>query len=153
VEHPSSSDHGIASAVSQASALLHVVASEGRDTLARPELATLLSTLGVGFEAMSASPVRASDVDLRISLDATREFGMVISAGVGGLDAALAEAISGGSRRRLRRHRKHRRRFLRLFRRDRHQKLVAIAQRDGQAPRPVARGVFRSLLALARSLP
>ena len=156
MEHPSSSDHGVASAVSQASALLQGVASEGRDTLAGPELGVLLSTLGVAFEAMSASPVRASDVDLRISLDATREFGMVISAGSGGLDAALAEGnfrrdraavyaaveLTDGED------------FLRLFRRTiAYQKLVAIARRDGRTlPDPSLEACFDRLLALARAL-
>ena len=55
------------------------------------ELRTLLSGLGVPFDADAAMATKSSNVEFRIALSNTREFGMVISAGLGGLDAGLAD--------------------------------------------------------------
>jgi acetate---CoA ligase (ADP-forming) len=64
--------------------LLERAAAAGRDRLDAKELAELLA--GLGFEFV---PGTATAADLRVSLLNTREFGMVLFAGVGGLDAAL----------------------------------------------------------------
>ncbi len=92
MQHPTKSRSGIAFDPSAATALFRQAAAETRDTLNHAELGLLLSSLGIGFSADAASAGRMSpDVALRISLTNTREFGMVISAGLGGLDAALAD--------------------------------------------------------------
>jgi acyl-CoA synthetase (NDP forming) len=64
----------------------------GRDTLNPPELATLLSSLGLTTTAECPQARSSGPVEISIKLDATREFGMVISAGQGGLDAQLDES-------------------------------------------------------------
>ena len=60
----------------------------GRDRLDAGELGTLLDVLGLAHGNASDVPGGA---DLRISLNNTREFGMVLSAGLGGSDADLDE--------------------------------------------------------------
>ena len=67
-------------------ALLRQAAAEGREMLAAAELEKLLSGVGIQL-AERKGPATAAD--LRISLLNTREFGMVLFAGVGGPDAAL----------------------------------------------------------------
>lgn len=93
-------------------------------------------------------------VDLRIALENTREFGMVLTAGAGGLDGVLDRAN----------FRKDRAAvsasveltdaadFLRLFRRTvAYQKMAALAQRDGRrAPDPVLEFCFGLMLGLGR---
>jgi acyl-CoA synthetase (NDP forming) len=59
-------------------------AAAGRQALDRAELETLLAALGLASGATAGE-----GVDLRISLNRTREFGMVLSAGLGGADAEL----------------------------------------------------------------
>ncbi len=136
-----------------ATALFMQAAAAGRDTLNQTELGTLLGGLGVELRP-AASPQRMPPaVELRISLNRTREFGMVISAGLGGLDAGLAESN----------FRKDRASvyaatgltdaddFLGLFKRTlSYQKLAAIAGRDGVllADKQL-RTCFERLLALA----
>jgi acyl-CoA synthetase (NDP forming) len=154
VDSPSQTGRGSGLEIAKASTLLRQVASEGRDTLAHRELAALLPMLDLGFEAKAPRAAPTPDVELRVSLNHTREFGMVISTGSGGLDAELGE----------RNFRKDRAivhaavdltdadDFLGLVRRTiAYQKLVAIARRDGR-PLPDAhlRSCFHALLALAR---
>jgi acyl-CoA synthetase (NDP forming) len=67
--------------------LFRQAAASGQNTLNQAELGTLLSGLGISF----ASDVPPGQQALRISLNNTREFGMVISAGMGGPDADLDE--------------------------------------------------------------
>jgi acyl-CoA synthetase (NDP forming) len=67
-------------------------AAAGRATLNSAELGTLLSGLGIKFDESAAQAGKSSAVELRISLNHTREFGMVISAGLGGADAGLDES-------------------------------------------------------------
>ena len=69
------------------SELFRQAAASGQNTLNQAELGTLLSGLGISF----ASDVPPGPQALRISLNNTREFGMVISAGMGGPDADLDE--------------------------------------------------------------
>jgi acyl-CoA synthetase (NDP forming) len=69
------------------SELFRQAAASGQNTLNQAELGTLLSGLGISF----APDVPPGPQALRISLNNTREFGMVISAGMGGPDADLDE--------------------------------------------------------------
>ena len=75
--------------ISTPAELFAQAASAGRDTLNDAELLALLADLGIAFDAKTASVGAA--LDIRISLNNTREFGMVISAGLGGLEAELDE--------------------------------------------------------------
>nr|WP_246265357.1 CoA-binding protein [Aromatoleum diolicum] len=106
--------------------------AEGRDSLNQAELERFVASFGAALT--DGVP---GGVDLRIELNNTREFGMVLSAGLGGLDAALDRAN----------FRKDRASvtaaveltdaadFLGLFRRTlAYQKMAAIAQRDGRRP-------------------
>ena len=73
-------------------ALFRQAALHGRNTLNAAELGVLLSALGIGLDASGPPGGKtSSSAELRFSLNNTREFGMVISAGVGGLDAELDE--------------------------------------------------------------
>jgi len=141
--------------VATATAILERVAGEGRADLAAAEVASLLATLGV---ALGAGDTRAqvAPVGLRISLEHTREFGLVLSAGPGGLDTidernfrrgrgtvhAAAELTDASD-------------FLRLFRRTvSYQKIIAMAHRNGlPVPGPQLEACFGALLALARAHP
>jgi acetate---CoA ligase (ADP-forming) len=142
--------------VDAAAAILARVASEGRTALEPAEVTALLSALGIVFEMRDAAREDAS-VHLRIALHATREFGLVLSAGAGGVDAlvdqrnyqrdrgtvhAAAELTDAAD-------------FLRLFRRTvAFQKLAACAQRDRQnVPDAQLGACFDALLALARACP
>jgi len=157
VNHSSQPGRDSAPNLTAATAILERVAGEGCGTLAASDLASLLAALGVAFDAGAPSRSLAASVDLRVSLENTREFGLVLSAGPGGLDATLDE------------HNFRRDRgsvhavveltdaadFLRLFRRTiAYQKLVAAAQRDGlPVPDPQLDACFGALLALASQRP
>ena len=78
-----------AAASARATAIFGQAAAERRDTLSKPELASLLSSLQLRFEPNALPADHAPGVELRIGLHYTREFGVVISAGAGGLDAEL----------------------------------------------------------------
>ena len=69
--------------------LFRQAAAAGRNALSETELGALLSSVGLVFapDPSRAEPPQA--VELLVSLDNTREFGMVISAGLGGADADL----------------------------------------------------------------
>ncbi|PKO71951.1 MAG: acyl-CoA synthetase [Betaproteobacteria bacterium HGW-Betaproteobacteria-14] len=136
--------------MSTAAALFAQAASARRSSLNDAELKALLDCLGLAFDAEAP----ADPVDVRISLNSTREFGMVISAGLGGLEADLDE----GNFRRDRAsvyaaaELADAEDFLGLFRRTlAYQKLAAVAQRDG-APLPddALKACFAQLLALAK---
>jgi acyl-CoA synthetase (NDP forming) len=146
---------GRASDVAQATAILERAAGEGRADLAAAEVASLLVALGIAFDA-SDTRSQAAPVDLRIVLANTREFGLVLSAGAGGLDAtdersfkrdrgsvhAAAELTDAAD-------------FLHLFRRTiAYQKLVTSAQARGQpSPDSQLEACFGELLALGRAHP
>jgi acyl-CoA synthetase (NDP forming) len=129
--------------------LLRQAAGAGRGALDREELERFVASFGAAL----TDGVPGS-VDLRIELSNTREFGMVLSAGLGGLDAALdranfrkdraavsaaVELTDAGD-------------FMRLFRRTlAYQKMAAIAARDGRrAPDPVLEFCFGLMLGLGR---
>ncbi len=127
-------------------------ASAERGKLSDVELQSLLADLQIGFADWA---VPAGAADIRISLNSTREFGMVISAGLGGLEAELDE----GNFRRDRAsvyaaaELTDAEDFLGLFRRTlAYQKLAAVARRDG-APSPDAplKASFTRLLELAKA--
>lgn len=73
----------------QAAAVFRQAAEAGRAALNEAELGTLLSGLGLGFRKTAAPDSKPAAIDIRISLDNTREFGLVLSAGAGGADARL----------------------------------------------------------------
>lgn len=136
---------------STAAELFRQAAAQGRGSLNAAEQKTLLGSLGLAFDA--AAPAGAAEV--RISLNNTREFGMVISAGLGGLEAELDEGN-------FRRDRASvyaaadltdAEDFLRLFQRTlAWQKLAAIARRDGTpSPEGALKACFEKLLALAKA--
>ena len=131
--------------------LFRGAAAKGRKQLDQAELNRLLAALGLPLTASGKADHTA--IDLRISLNRTREFGMVLSAGLGGLDAELDE----GNFRRDRAsvyaaaELTDADDFLALFKRTlAWQRLAARARRDGgAAPDAALRGVFAKLLALA----
>ena len=118
---------------SSAAALFQQAASAGRSSLNASELQALLGDLGIAFDTQAAP---AGALDLHIGLASTREFGMVISAGLGGLEGELDE-------RNFRRDRAavhaaaaltDAADFLGLFKRTlAYQKLAAVARRDRAA--------------------
>jgi len=139
------------SLVTQASALFREAAGQGRDSLDVAALSSLLA--GVGLERDAGS--RAGGAEMRITLNSTREFGMVIGAGFGGLEAELDEA-------QFRRDRASvyavaeltdAPDFLRLFQRTlAWQKIAALAQREGRpSPAATLEECFARLLGLARA--
>ncbi len=135
----------------RAAELFRQAAGQGRGSLNDAELQTLLGSVGLAFDA--AAPAAA--VDVRISLNSTREFGMVISAGLGGLEAELDE----GNFRRDRgsvyaaAELTDAADFLGLFKRTlAYQKLAAVARREGAAlPDAALEAGFAQLLALAKA--
>jgi len=141
------------SATALATRLFRQAAAAGRDTLNQAELDTLLPALGVSFSPKAKGPATATAVDLRISLNHTREFGMVISAGVGGLDADLDESNFRQDRAAVYAATEltDAADFLRLFQRTlAWQRLAAIARRDGlPLPDQALQTCFETLLALA----
>ena len=70
------------------SALFQQAVTTGRDTLDPAQINTLLDSMGLALAAEAAQP---GAVEITVKLCHTREFGMVISAGMGGADAQLAE--------------------------------------------------------------
>ncbi|MDP2134701.1 MAG: CoA-binding protein [Sulfuritalea sp.] len=142
------------SASATAATLFREAAAAGNETLDAAQLATLLAGLGVAFDPATAA-AQHSAVALRISLNNTREFGMIISAGVGGLDAELDEnnfkrdraAVYAATELTTAAD------FLGLFKRTlAWQRLAAATRRDGRAlPEQQLADCFESLLALARA--
>lgn len=148
---PNSSESN-AALQANAAAILREAAAAGRDALNAGELARLLSGLGIAH-GEAVQPGISAAVELRISLNNTREFGMVLGAGFGGLDAELDEsnfrkdravvyaaaALTDGAD------------FLGLFKRTlAYQKLAARAKREGSpAPDAQLHACFERLLALA----
>lgn len=120
------------SLATQATDLFREATGQGRDSLDGAALNRLLAAVGLGLDAGSSGGGA-----MRITLNSTREFGMVIGAGFGALEAELDEA-------QFRRDRASvyaaaeltdAPDFLRLFRRTlAWQKIAAIARREGRSP-------------------
>ena len=153
MQNPSPSIIGTAEQNPAITALFRQAAAAERKALNQAELGALLSSMGMAFTP-EASPVQpASSVELRISLNNTREFGMVISAGLGGLDADLDE----GNFRRDRAsvyaaaELTDAADFLDLFKRTLpYQRLAGIAARDGlRLPDEQLKACFGKVLELA----
>ncbi|HEX6944657.1 MAG TPA: hypothetical protein VF196_00585, partial [Casimicrobiaceae bacterium] len=68
--------------------VLERVATEGRQALAPADVAALLESLGM--KPPSGAPA-GETVALRIALQETREYGLILSAGLGGTDGAMME--------------------------------------------------------------
>jgi len=139
------------SITTRAADLLRQAVGQGRESLEGAALVELLAGLGVMFDAQAPT----SGAELRITLNATREFGMVIGAGLGGLESELDEAN-------FRRDRASvyaaaeltdAQDFLRLFKRTlAWQKLTARAKQDGKAaPDAALESCFARMLELARA--
>lgn len=141
-----------ASLAATAAALFADAATVGRDSLDQPGMVKLLGGLEV---PLAAGPAGPTPVALRIRLENTREFGMVLSAGSGGLDADLD--ASNFARDRAAVHAAAELTdaalFLQLFRRTLvWRKIAAAAARDGQPmPDQPLTACFDALLALAAS--
>ncbi|KAF0163449.1 MAG: organic acid-CoA ligase [Rhodocyclaceae bacterium] len=153
MQHPSQSRTRAVANKPVTTELFRQAAVAGRDTLNPAELATLLASLDMAFAQNVPPTPRSHAVELRISLNNTREFGMVISAGLGGLDAdldegnfkkdrasvyAAAELTSASD-------------FLGLFKRTlAYQRLAAVAMHDGQpVPDRQLESCFEQMLSLA----
>jgi acyl-CoA synthetase (NDP forming) len=145
--------HPSQSATDTAATLFRQAAAAGRETLDRGELEALLAGLGISYAAEARAAKQPSAVDLRISLNNTREFGMVISAGMGGLDADLDEGNFKKDRASVyvATELTNAADFLGLFKRTlAWQRLAAIARRDGlPLPDQQLLTCFEALLALA----
>ena len=141
--------------IAAATAILEQVASQGRTDLAPEEVASLLAGLGIPLHGGEAARPPAA-AELRIALERTREFGLVLSAGPGGIDAIdernfrpgrgtvhAAAALTDASD------------FVRLFRRTvSYQKIVATAHRAGlPVPGAQLEACFEALLSLAGAHP
>jgi acyl-CoA synthetase (NDP forming) len=88
---PSPIETKTAAASTVAETLFAQAAAAGRDALNQEELGTLLANLGLVFTPNVAPNQPQPSVELGLSLHHTREFGLVISAGLGGLDGNLAD--------------------------------------------------------------
>ena len=82
---------GTTPGIAGTASILAGAAADARGTLSQDEIGTLLAGLGIALADGSPPAARACDVELSIGLHDTREFGMVLSAGPGGPDAALEE--------------------------------------------------------------
>ncbi len=136
-----------------ATAPFRQAAAAGRNALDPGELEALLATLNLAFAPDSATTQTAPAVEFRVSLDNTREFGMVISAGLSGLDAELDQGSFGRDRAAVYAATEltDADDFLGLFKRTLpYQRLAAVARRDGlPLPDQQLKTCFAGLLALA----
>jgi len=138
----------------QAATELFRGAAAARDTLNQAELGALLSSLGMTLTPDAMPAQGQPTIELRISLNNTREFGMVISAGMGGLDAELDEGNFKRDRASVYAATEltDAEDFLCQFKRTlAYQRLAGIARRNGLAlPDMQLRTCFEQLLALAK---
>ncbi|MCF8197818.1 MAG: CoA-binding protein [Sulfuritalea sp.] len=144
-----------AALASKAEDLFKQAATNGRNVLNSSELSTLLVSMGMELAQEKAAAEGKFAVDIRISLNNTREFGMVISAGMGGVDAELDESNFGKDRASVYAATAltSADNFFALFKRTLvYQKLTAIAKRDGlPLPDPQLKSCFEQVLALGES--
>ncbi|NMM05624.1 CoA-binding protein [Polaromonas sp.] len=138
-----------------ATTLFRRAAAAGRDTLNQDDLGTLLTSLGLVFTPNATQTAQPPAVELLLSLNNTREFGMVISAGLGGLDAKLANGNFRKDRATVYAATKltDAEDFLRLFKRTfAYQKLAKVAKRASVAlPDQQLQACFDEVLALANN--
>lgn len=92
MQNSSRSKAGAAAMSAETAAIFRQAAAAGRSELNRAELGALLSSLEIGFGDGTSATAESSAFEVRISLNNTREFGMVLSAGMGGPDADLDES-------------------------------------------------------------
>lgn len=134
--------------------LFEQAAAAGRDTLNHAELGTLVASLGMVFNPNGALVQTQPPVELGLCLNCTREFGMVISAGIGGLDAELAEGNFQKDRATVYAATEltDATDFLALFKRTlAYQKLATIASRNaGGVPDAQLQAAFAQILSLAK---
>jgi acyl-CoA synthetase (NDP forming) len=150
------SAHGRAFDASRAAGIVERAADAQCEILGDGDLASLCAAFGLTLGARGALRAPASVVDFRVSLEYAREFGLVLSAGSGGLDATLDE--NNFRRDRASVHAvvelTDAADFLHLFQRTAaYRKVAAIAQRDGlPLPDPALASCFAALLALGERL-
>ncbi|HXQ23628.1 MAG TPA: CoA-binding protein [Candidatus Acidoferrales bacterium] len=134
-----------------AAALLAAAHALGRQSLDEAALAVLLRALGLDTAAGTATPA----VEVRICLTNTREFGLVLSAGLGGIDGNLADGNFAQDRAHVHAATEltDAQDFTALFRRTlAYQRLVTGAAVGGSAAPAELEEAFARLLALGRSL-
>ena len=152
MQNPAKFKPGAATPMAQTTAILRQAQAAGRGVLNGAELEALLASLGIGFSA-SAAVSNLLPVEVRVSLENTREFGMVLSAGLGGLDAELNEGNFRKDRAAVHAAAEltDAADFLELFKRTlAYQKLAVLAQREGRAVADAQlKSCFENLLALA----
>lgn len=153
MQNPPKNSPDLASLSTGATAAFRQAASAGRDALNKTELLALLSNLSIAFNENAEPDKTPAAGELRISLNNTREFGMVISAGLGGFDGRLNEGNFCKDRASVYAATEltDADDFLGLFRRTlAYQKLSGIAKRD-QLPHPdeKLKACFERLLTLA----
>lgn len=155
---PSPLDADAAAASALTEALFRQAATAGRDHLNPQELDALLPGLGL-VPPSAASPTATATlplaaVELLISIRHTREFGLVISAGLGGLEATLAAGNFRPDRATVHAATEltDAPNFLRLFKRTwAYQKLHLLAsQSQAASPDQSLQACFEQVLALAR---
>lgn len=137
--------------MTRATGLFREAAGQGRDSLEGERLNGLLAELGLVLDADGS----AGGAGMRITLNSTREFGMVIGAGFGGLEAELDEGQFGRDRASVYAAAEltDAPDFLRLFQRTlAWQKIAAVARReDRAAPEKGVEECFARFLALAQA--
>jgi acyl-CoA synthetase (NDP forming) len=154
VQHPSTSHQENAAHDAAVTAIFRQAATEGRHALNGAELRGLLAGAGIGFDEAMPSTRESPDVEWQIRLDNTREFGIVISAGLGGPEGELSDAHCRKDRARVYAAAEltDAKDFLALSRRTlAYHRLAAAARRGGWSlPDAQLEATFERLLALAR---
>jgi acyl-CoA synthetase (NDP forming) len=92
MQHPSMPGQGEMAETAAVAAIFRAAAADGRHALNDAELRALVAGAGIAFGDTASSGGAPSDVEWRFALDNTREFGIVVSAGLGGPEGELADA-------------------------------------------------------------
>lgn len=139
-----------------ATSLFRQAAAANRENLDAAQIRTLFDALDIPFQFETKSEKGLTAVEFRIGLSNTREFGLVISAGIGGIDADLPEGNFGKNRATVfaATELTDADDFFQLFQRTlAWQRLVAVAQRNNlSAPEPQMKHCFRQLLTFAAGM-